>query len=75
MSELARLIKAGMDTPQHIAQTVQNGGVALATGGGAWAWLAQNAQAVGATCAIIGVLLGFAGFFVNLYYQHKKGRA
>jgi hypothetical protein len=60
---------------QEVAQTVQKGGTAMATGGGLWAWLAVNAQAIGALCAIIGVALGVAGFCVNLYYQRKKGRA
>lgn len=72
---LAKLMKAGLDSPQHIAQTIEKGGVAMATSGGLWAWLATNAQAIGALCAIIGVVLGFAGFFVNLYYQRKKARA
>lgn len=77
MSALAKLVKVGLD-PQHIAQLAQKGGTGGAVGFGMWAWLAENAQAIGVLCAMIGAAVAVAGFFVNLYYRHKdskRGRA
>lgn len=63
-----------MSAPHQIAQTAERSGFALATGGGAWAWFAENAQAIGAVCALAGLLIAAAGFAVSWYYLHKKSK-
>lgn len=39
--------------------------------GGAWAWMGQNATAIGALCLMIGALVGVATFLINWRYKHK----
>ena len=62
-----------MNVPQ-IAQVTERIGITGATGGGLWAVLAENAQAIGAACALVGVLIGLIGLAVNTYYQHKRSK-
>lgn len=39
-------------------------GGAMSAGGGMWAWLAENYQAIGSTCAILGVIISFLGLWM-----------
>jgi uncharacterized membrane protein len=50
-------------------------GTSTATvGSGLWAFLGTNAQAIGATCALIGVVLTAMAVAVNWYYRHKASK-
>lgn len=44
---------------------------AATTGAGMWAWLGQNATAVGALCALVGALICVATFALNWHFKHK----
>jgi hypothetical protein len=59
---------------QQAAQVAHKGGVAAATGGGLWLWLAENQQAIAALGVVVGIVLGVAGFAVNWWYLHRKGK-
>lgn len=47
---------------------------ALTTAAGALTWLNENSQAVGALCAIGGLLIAAATFIVTWYYKSKGGK-
>lgn len=68
---MANLVEQGA---QQGAQVAQKGGAAVATTGGLWVWLAENAQAIGVLCAMIGALVAIGGFLVNWYYRHKASK-
>ena len=63
-----------MNVPQQVAQIAQKGGATVSAGGGVWLWLAENQQAIAALGVIAGVVIGLAGFAVNVYYQHKRSK-
>lgn len=44
---------------------------AATTATGVLTWLNSNAQAIGALCAIGGLLVAIATFFVNWFYRHR----
>jgi hypothetical protein len=46
----------------------------MATGSGAWLWLAENHQAVATVGVLIGIALGVAGFAVNWWYLHRNSK-
>ena len=47
---------------------------ATAAGLGSLTWLTENATAVGALCAIGGLLLAVCTFLVNWYYRHRANK-
>ena len=59
----------------HIVEKSQQ--VAITSGSftatsGTWAWLGNHSQAIGAVCAIIGVVLTLIALGVSWYYRHKN---
>lgn len=73
---ILQYFRVGLDVgaPQQIAQIAQKAGTGGAVGFGLWAWLAENAQAIGVLCAMIGAAVAVAGFIVNWVYQHKRSK-
>lgn len=59
---------------QSAAQVAQKAGATVSAGGGVWLWLAENQQAVATLGVLVGIVVAVAGFFVNLYYQHKRSK-
>lgn len=69
---MANLVEQG--AVEYAAQLAQKGGVLAAGGFGTWAWLAENAQAIGAACALGGLVIAAFGAAVNWYYKHKASK-
>ena len=59
-------------TIEHVAATAEKGGSVFAVFTGSIAFLNENAAAVGAICAIGGLIVAIAGFIVNWHYQKKR---
>lgn len=60
------------ETFEQLAITAEKGGSTFAVFTGVISFLNENAAAVGATCALFGLLIASAGFVVNFYYQKKR---
>lgn len=65
-----------MSTPlmQQVAVTAERGGGVLVASGGVWLWLAEHQQAIGALCALGGLVVALAGFFVHWAYLHRGSK-
>jgi hypothetical protein len=59
-------------TIENIANSAEKGGSVFAVFSGSLAFLNENAAAVGAFCALAGLLVAVAGLLVNWHYQKKR---
>ncbi len=61
------------DLPQQaskLAEAAMPAGASLSTMSAAWAWIGTNHAEITATCAMLGLLITFAGFVIS--YRRKK---
>ena len=69
-----------MNVQEHIQQIIQISDRAIAgtgtvtVGSGLWAVLGNNAQAIGAACAMLGVVLTIIAVWVNWHYKEKASK-
>lgn len=63
-----------IDEALEVGTKVANTGTTMSIGGGAWAWMAENYQQIGATCAVLGVLLTLFGLWLSNYHQGRRRR-
>ncbi len=66
-----------MQSYEQMIQTSNHavGATGTATvGSGLWVFLGENSQAVGAACALIGVVLTIIAVGINWYYRHKASK-
>lgn len=57
---------------EQCAICAEKGGSLFAIFTGLLAFLNENAAAIGALCALFGLLIAISGFFVNWHYQKKR---
>ena len=69
-----------MNVQEQVQQIIQISDKAIAgagtatIGSGLWAVLGDNAQAIGAACAMVGVILTIIAVVVNWYYKNKASK-
>ena len=63
-------MEKGTTTPSGVSYAAS----VATTGAGLWAWLGENATAIGAVGVLVGVVIGIVTCGVNWYYKHQESK-
>jgi len=59
-------------TIEHLADSAEKGGSVFAIFSGSLAFLNENAAAIGAICALGGLVVAIVGLLISWHYQKKR---